>query len=128
MLGDLLKALFVPSEERITALSNTVTSKFSFIDSIKYAINSLKDIINNLGNTPKISINLGSTQYTSATTVYIDFSWYAPFKTYGDLIITGFAYIFFIWRLFVKLPGFISGTAGTFEYNDGFVQIKGGKK
>lgn len=106
--------LFVPSEERITALTNTVTAKFDFVDSIKYAINSLEDIINNTGNAPHITISLGATKYTEETDVKIDFSWYEPFKNYGDLVITGFAYAFFLWRLFITLPNTISGVGGTY--------------
>lgn len=58
-------------------------------------------------------------------------SWYAPYKAYGDLIITGFVYVFFIWRIFIKLPGIISGTSGVAEnlYNiDNFEKKGGGSK
>ena len=127
----MLKSLFIPTEERITALTNIVSSKFDFIDSIKIAINSLVDIINNVGNVPKLNIQLGSTKYTEATTVSIDFSWYAPFKNYGDLVITGFCYAMYLWRLFIKLPGIISGTAGNIEFSDGHISLvskRGGSK
>ena len=111
-----MQFLFVPSEERLTALTNTVTSKFDFIDSIKISINSLKDIINNVGNVPKLTINVKATKYTSASTITIlDMSWYEPFKTYGDLVITGFIYAIFIWRIFVALPSIISGAGGAFN-------------
>ena len=111
-MQDLFEFIFVPSEERITALTNTVTYKFDFVESIKIAINSLVDIINNTGNAPHITIPLGATKYTEATNVKIDFSWYEPFKNYGDLVITGFAYAFFLWRLFISLPSTISGVGG----------------
>lgn len=113
MLGDLLKSLFVPSEERITALTDSVSSKFSFIDTVKGSIDSMVGVVNGVSGSPKLSINLGATKYTEATTAVIDFSWYAPFKPYGDLIITGFTYAIFIWRLFIKLPGVISGSSGS---------------
>ena len=73
------------------------------------------DIINNVGNVPKLNIELGSTKYTEKTTVALDFSWYAPFKHYGDLVITGFVYAMYLWRLFIKLPGIISGSSGGIE-------------
>lgn len=123
MLGDLLKSLFVPSEEIITSLTNVITSKFDFIDSIKLAINSLIDIVNNVGNVPKLNIELGATKYTKETSVIIDFSWYAPFKQYGDLVITGFVYATYLWRLFIKLPGIISGNAGNIEVTDGHINL-----
>ena len=123
--------MFVPSEERITALTNTVSSKFDFIDSIKISIDSLIGVVNNVGNAPKLNIQLGSTKYTESTAAVIDFSWYAPFKSYGDLIITGFVYAGFLWRLFIKLPGIISGSAGNIEVTDGHISLiskRGGSK
>lgn len=128
LLSDLFEYLFIPSQERITAITNTVSSKFAFVDSIKYSINSIKDIINNVGNAPKLTLNLGATKYTQAGNyTIIDLSWYAPYKTYGDLVLTGFIYLFFIWCLFVHLPNIIHGTAGDIKddvqifnnFNDG---------
>ena len=96
LFGDLLEFLFVPSEERITAIQNTVSSKFAFVDSIKTAVNSIQDMINNVGNSPKFTLNLKATKYTQASNyVILDLSWYAPYKAYGDLILTGFIYVFF---------------------------------
>lgn len=43
----------------------------------------------------------------------IDLSFYAPYKEYGDTIICCFAYAFFIWRIFIKLSGIISGVSGS---------------
>lgn len=116
LLGDLLEWLFVPSQERLQAIPNTITNKFAFIDSIKIAINSLKDMINNLGNAPTISINLGSTKYTGAMNMtVIDMRWYAPFKGHGDLIITGFFYVFYLWRLFVNISNILNGVPNLYD-------------
>lgn len=105
-----MKSLFVPSEERLTALTNTVTSKFDFVDSIKQAILSLQNIINNIGNAPKLEIPVSSTKYTEAGTVTIlDLNFYKPYKNYGDLVLTGFIYAMFLWRLFSRLPAVIRG-------------------
>ena len=112
-----LQALFVPSEERINSIKNSVSSKFGFVDSIKLAIQSFKNIFNNLGSAPRLELSVGSTKYTEAQTLtVIDFSWYAPFKTYGDLIITGFAYFFFVWRIFIRLPNIVQGLGGDVDY------------
>lgn len=110
LLGELLKKLFIPSEQRLTAISNTVTSKFSFIDSIKEGVNAIQNMFNNLGTSPVLeSSNIGSKYYNGKLTI-IDMSWYKPFKPYGDVVITGFAYILFIWRLFVSVPNIINGS------------------
>lgn len=117
LLGDLLKFLFIPSEERLTAITNTVSSKFDFIETIKEAINSVQNILNNLGNAPKLTVNVDSKYYEGELT-YIDMSWYEPFRPYGDIVITGFVYLFFLWRLFVHAPDIINGTGGDFFESD----------
>lgn len=114
LLKDALKFLFIPSEDRINGLINTFTSKFEFVDSIKISINSIKDMFNNIGNAPKLHLNLGKTKYTpEGNYTIIDFSWYAPYKAYGDLVLTGFIYAFFLWRLFISIPNIINGTGGS---------------
>lgn len=130
LLGDLLKFLFVPSEERINAITSTVSSKFQFVDSIKIAINSIKDMINNVGNAPKLTLNLGATKYTEASNyVVLDLSWYSPFKPYGDIVLTGFIYVFFIWRMFISAPNIIHGLGGSVApINDIYTKLGGNKK
>lgn len=59
-----------------------------------------------------MSVNVES-KYFEGELTYIDMSWYKPFKPYGDLVITGFVYLFFLWRLFVHLPGIIHGSSGS---------------
>lgn len=39
----------------------------------------------------------------------INFSWYAPFKPYGDMILSGFIWLFYLWRFFINLPKLIRG-------------------
>ena len=105
--------MFIPSEERITAIQETISSKFDFIETIKISINSIENMLNNLEGAPKLTLHLGSTRWTEeGDYTILDLSWYAPYKTYGDLILTGFIYIGFIWRLFITLPSTISGLAG----------------
>ncbi len=127
LLKNALQSLFVPSEERISALTNTVTSKFDFIDSVKIGANSLKDMFNNLGNAPKLTVDLGATKYTEAyNATIIDFSFYAPYKQYGDLVLTGFIYVMFIWRFFITLPNTINGVGSTGSIVNTFYKNGGG--
>ena len=117
LLKDALNFLFVPSEDRINALVNSVKSKFNFVESIKITMNSMMDLINSYGGSASLSVTLKPTKYTEETTVRIlDFSWYAQFKPYGDLVITGFVYALYLWRLFTHLPSIIAGAGGA--YND----------
>ena len=116
LLSDLLQALFVPSDERINEISDLVSSRFGFIDTIKTAINSLDTSLNELDQSPKLTMNLGATKYTNEQNVVVlDFSWYAPFKPFGDLVLTGFIYLLFLWRLFISLPNIINGFGGVVQ-------------
>lgn len=117
LLKDALNFLFVPSEDRINALVNSAKSKFDFVETIKTSVNSMQDLLNSSGNSAVLTVRIKPTKYTEETTVKIlDFSWYAPFKQYGDVVITGFVYAMFIWRIFTHLPNIISGAGGA--YND----------
>lgn len=109
LLGELLKSLFIPSEERLVAISDTITSKFAFIDSIKEGVNAIQNMINNLCTSPVLESTSIESKYYNGKLTIIDMSWYKPFKPYGDIVITGFAYILFIWRLFVSAPNIVNG-------------------
>ena len=111
LLSDLFNYLFIPTEDNVTELQETVNSKFGFIDSIELAINDIKDMIENIENgTSEFTVDIDS-KYYSGEVVLFDLSWYKPFKAYGDLVFTGFAYVFFVWRIWKAIPGIINGTS-----------------
>ena len=110
-----MQFLFVPSEERITALTDTVSSKFGFVTTISNGINSLKEVLTNIDSVPSITFSLGATKYTNAFNFTFNLSWFSQFKPYTDIIITGFVYIAYLWRLFIKLPGILVGSSGTYD-------------
>lgn len=112
LLGDLLKFLFVPSEESINNLTNSIKSHFGFIDTINNTVEVIKDMFEDTSALPKIDITLKENKWYSGKVTVIDLSWYAPYKEYGDLIISAFIYVFFLWRIFVKLPSIINGASG----------------
>ena len=128
LLGNLLESLFVPSQERLDAISNLVSGKFAFVDTLKNVIPTISNTFSeNMLNSPTLSMNLNSTKYTNAGNYTIlDFTWYAPYKQYGDLILTAFIYIFYFWRLFIHLPSVIHGTAGDVHIIDLQPKGKGG--
>lgn len=111
LFSDLLQALFVPSNERFEAIGNTVKEKFAFIDTLQIGVDGLQNSLNNLGNSPSLSYEVES-KYYNGTVKTIDLSWYADYKNYIDFVITGFVYLFFLWRLFVHAPNIINGIAG----------------
>lgn len=113
ILQETLDYLFTPSEANITGLQTTVNEKFGFIDSIKIAISDIQDMIENIENgTSEFNLDIESDYYEGEVTI-LDLAWYVPFKPYGDLIFTGFAYVFFVWRLYKSIPNIINGVAST---------------
>ena len=114
LLGDLLKSLFIPKQESFEKFQNVFQEKLGFIDSIKTGINSIKNMVNNIGSAPKFTIDMDNKWYKGEITV-IDLSWYAQYKNYGDLVFTGFAYMFFFFTLFKHIPDILSGTGSAAE-------------
>lgn len=112
LFSELFKFLFVPSEESVNNLVDSVKSHFGFIDTINNTVEVIKDMFNNTSELPKVDITLKENKWYSGKITVIDLSWYAPYKEYGDLIISAFIYVFFLWRIFVKLPGIINGASG----------------
>lgn len=113
LFKELFQILFVPSEERLNNLVDSVKCKFSFIDAVKSSITDVKSIIEGAEEAPSLVIHINGTKYTDEQYVKIlDLSWYVQFKTYGDLILTGFIYALFFWRIYINLPNIISGVGG----------------
>lgn len=110
LLGDLLKNLFIPKEESFLKFQNVFKEKLGFIDSIKYSINSIKEMLNNIESVPKMTLNVNSKYYKGELTI-VDLGWYSQYKTYGDLVITGFIYVFFFLRLWNHISNILNGTS-----------------
>lgn len=110
LLGNLLEKLFIPSEESVNNLVDSVKSKFAFIDYIKSSVNDINSILNGSVPAPSLTIHVSASSFTTAQDIKIlDLSWYKQFKDFGDKIITGFVYALFIWRVYIGLPNIISG-------------------
>lgn len=116
LLKNSLTSLFLPSEDRINGLVDSVKSKFSFIDSVKNSITDVQSVLQGAEESPSLTIHVKQTKYTAEQDLkIIDLSWYAPYKNYGDIILTGFIYALFFWRIYIKLPNIISGNGGSIE-------------
>lgn len=116
LLKDVLFSLFLPSEERINGLVDSVKCKFAFIDAVKSSTTDVQAVLSGAEEAPSLTIHVKGTKYSDEQDLkIIDLSWYRDYKTYGDIIITGFIYAFFIWRIFIKLPNIISGAGGSID-------------
>lgn len=121
LFGELLQKLFIPKEESFTKFQDIFNEKLGFVENIKSGVNSLKNMFNNVEELPILSINVDSKYYKGELTI-IDLNWYSQYKTYGDLVITGFCYVFFIWRIWVHLPNILQGSSGVTDIVTTFKQ------
>lgn len=94
------------------SLGSAFEMKFSWIPQI---FNFLRELFNRIvytGEPPKISVPLtaatGSVKFSSDV-VCLDMSFYEPYKSYGDLIISGFLWLGFGWNLYKRTPSILSG-------------------
>lgn len=126
LLSDLFKNLFVPDESGFNNISNVWNEKLGFVNTIKDSFNNISEMIQNTQANPKFIIGVSSDVYSGDLTV-IDLSWYAPFKPWVDLVITGFIYLFFIWRFFSHLPAIISGFSSVGGIAENFDKYEGGR-
>ena len=111
-----IRAIFIPSEEDLNTTWEKYKEKFSFVFAIRDSIGLFEEDLSQTTPTPSLSIDVGATKYTESQSMkIIDLSWYAPYKPFGDIVITGFVYVFALWRLFVNLPGIISGSSGIID-------------
>lgn len=113
-IGNVLRSIFVPSEDFLTEKVKSLRSRFNWIEPIlgygEYIKAQFVDPV-----PPVIYVHLGDAEgsYNYGGTVkFLDMSWYERYKPYGDTIISGFLWALFAWRMYLKLPGIINGAAG----------------
>lgn len=114
-LLDGIKAIFVPSEDYMTAKVDVLRSKFPFIDSVISTGEFIRDSVSGASGPPAIYVDLSlasSGNYGSQKVLLTDFGWYAQYKPKVDTILSAALWAFFGWRVFLKLPGIISGESG----------------
>lgn len=107
-LGELLKALFVPDENYFSGKIEAMRSEIKMMDDLIEAAEMYKENIGTSKGAPTITADLG--KYGGKVTV-LDLSFYAPYKNYGDLIVSAFMWGCFIWRCFMHLHTTIRGVS-----------------
>lgn len=114
-IADVLTAIFVPSADYVTAKVDALRTKFPFIDSVITTGEFIRDSVSGASGPPAIYVDLSlasSGNYGSQKVLLTDFGWYAQYKPKVDTILSAALWAFFGWRVFLKLPGIISGESG----------------
>ena len=106
-----LKELFIPSGDFFSEKFNQFKSHFAFIDTFTNFVDKFKSISNNT-SAPVVSVDFSKAEskYNYGGVAFaMDLSWYSRYKPLGDIIITAFVYVFFIWRFYCRIPELIRG-------------------
>ena len=110
-----LADVFVPSAPVVDAMVDNYHHKFGFVDDIRTNMDNVKKTFMGITPTPYLKIPIMKTKsdydYGFGDYFILDLSWYEVYKPYGDKIISAFMWLFFIWRMFIKLPAIINGAA-----------------
>lgn len=113
-----IASIFVPSQDFLSAKVDAIRSEFSFADSIISTVDFFGKGLQGVETKPPvIYIDLGAStgDYNmGGRVVFMDLSWYEEFKPLGDALISAFLWAVFAWRVFMKLPGLVSGMPGDF--------------
>lgn len=115
VLQSVLQFLFIPQQSSVDNLVNSVTSKFGFVDSLNTGISQIQSMLQNNTNLPVFTLNLPQNDWYNGEVTILDLNWYAPYKQYGDIVIAAFIYVFFAWRMYIKLSDIINGVGGSID-------------
>lgn len=111
-----VKAIFVPSEDFLSAKVEALRKNFLFADSIITAWESLRSAFTEFETEPpviymELSNSESDIDYGSRA-IALDLTWYERYKPTVDTLLSSLLWIWFVWRVFRKLPGIISGMPG----------------
>lgn len=108
-----LRSLFIPDNDYISDKVKSLRNRFAWIDPIMVYFDGFAF---DGSEPPVIYIHLDDAEgsyYLGETIPFLDMRWYSRYKATGDLILSGFLWALFAWRMYLKLPGTISGISGT---------------
>ena len=119
--GALTKA-FAISDTFIATKVEALTLKYPYLDTFLALGADLKAFFLGLGTTPPvIYIDLGASEGSyniGGQEIFMDLSWYARYKPTMDAVIGGFIWLWLAWRVYLAIPGIISGASGVWgTYN-----------
>ena len=114
-----LEYCFVPDEALTMERFSTMQDYFRFTDDMKRIIGDFEREIWGITPSPYLKIPIGKPtskkyNYGTGDFIIIDISWYAEYKSFGDKIILAVVWAVFLWKIYVLLPGIVSGSVGGF--------------
>lgn len=119
-LKELLIALFVPSDTAIAELKNLADEKLPVVAQLENWNNDLQNIVSNptkYASQFTVSVDLskanGKYNYGNGNINLLPIDWYLPYKEQGDLIITGIAWLVFLWNLYGRIPAILSAVSNS---------------
>lgn len=119
-LKELLIALFVPSDTAIAELKNLADEKLPVVAQLENWNNDLQNIVSNptkYASQFTVSVDLskanGKYNYGTEKINLLPIDWYLPYKEQGDLIITGIAWLVFLWNLYGRIPAILSAVSNS---------------
>ena len=110
--------LFVPAAGYWDAKIIACKEAFPLFNSIITTGHGLGGFFSGLGSRPPvIYIDLGNSASWAigGTQKFLDLTWYAQYKPTVDTILSGFLWLLFAWRFFLRLPGLLRGEGGTID-------------
>ena len=113
-----LAAAFVPAAGYWDTKIAACMAAFPLFNSIITTGRGLGGFFSGLGSRPPvIYIDLGNSAswVIGGTQKFLDLTWYAQYKPTVDTILSGFLWLLFAWRFFLRLPGLLRGEGGTID-------------
>lgn len=116
VISEALAKAFAISDTFIATKVEALTLKYPYLDTFLALGTDLKAYFLSLGTKPPIIyIDLGAARgslFWGGRQAFLDLSWYAEYKPTMDAILGGFIWLWLAWRVFLSLPGIISGASG----------------
>lgn len=111
-IADVLADIFIPAEDYISVKVEALAVEYAFVPDIVNSVTLLKNNLVGDGGPPVIYVDFGraggSTNY-GGKVLLTDFAWYEEYKPTVDALLSAALWAFFLWRVFLKLPGIIGG-------------------
>lgn len=120
---ELLKTLFIPSDEYWKGKFDYLFAKFEWVNSLIDSVNIITDYFTttDFSQPPKVTLNLtleNSKYDFGDSAVVLDLTWFADYRSMVHRILSGFMWLFFLWNLFKELPSIISGVGNGGVYSN----------